>query len=286
MYSNIVIPLTRLTRKDSPWLWSMPCEDAFQLLKTAFATAPILHHFDPSLLPVVETDASDYTIVGVLSLCAENSEIHPIGFYSCMLTGAELNYSTHDKELLAVFKVFKAWHHDLESLHHTIDIITDHKNLEYFSTTKTLSRQQARWSEYLSTFNMVICFRPGKLSEKPDSLTRHADFYLKRGDRDYTLVNPQNLHPIFTQAQLATSLRTTRLQEVVADAAALVDASIPILDISALLEDIKAGYAIDPLASRELSLCLQGSPSPHYSISTSGLLLLDSHVYVPDYQPK
>ena len=133
---------------------------------------------------------------------------------------------------------------------------------------------------------MVIHFRPGKLGEKPDSLTHHADFYLKRGDRDYTLVNPQNLRPIFTQEQLATSLHATHLQEVIADAATLIDTSIPILDISALLEDIKAGYAIDPLASRELGLCLQGSPSPCYSISASGLLLLDSRVYVPDYQPE
>ena len=178
-----------------------------------------------------------------------------------MLTGAELNYDTHDKELLAVFKVFKTWQHYLESPHHTIDVITDHKNLEYFSTTKTLSRQQAHWSEYLSAFIMVICFRPGKLGEKLDSLTHHVDFYLKRGDRDYMLANPQNLHPIFMQEQLATLLCTTHLQEFIADAATLIDTSIPILDVSALLEDIKAGYAVDPLASRELGLCLQGSPS-------------------------
>ena len=286
MYTNIVIPLTRLTQKDSPWLWSMPCEDAFQLLKTAFTTAPILHRFNPSLLPVVETDASDYAIAGVLSLRAEDGEIYPVVFYSHTLTGAELNYNTHDKELLAVFEVFKTWHHYLESPHHTIDIITDHKNLEYFSTTKTLSRRQARWSEYLSAFNMVIRFRPGKLSEKPDSLTHRADFYLKRGDRDYMLANPQNLCPIFMQEQLATSLHVTCLQEVIANAATLIDASIPILDVSALLEDIKVGYAVDPLASRELGLCLQGSPSPCYSISALGLLLSDSHVYIPDYQPE
>ena len=140
MYSDIVIPLTRLTQKDSPWLWSMPCEDAFQLLKMAFMTAPILHHFDLSLLPVVETDASDYAIAGVLSLCTEDGEIYTITFYSRTLTSAELNYNTHDKELLAVFEVFKTWRHYLESPHHTIDIITDHKNLEYFSTMKMLSR--------------------------------------------------------------------------------------------------------------------------------------------------
>jgi len=113
-----------------------------------------------------------------------------VAFYARTLTGAELNYDTHDKELLAIFEAFKTWRHYLESPHHTIDVITDHKNLEYFLTTKTLTRRQARWSEYLSAFNMVVRFRPGKLGEKPDSLTRQVDFYLKRGDRDFLLANP------------------------------------------------------------------------------------------------
>ena len=51
-----------------------------------------------------------------------------------------------------------------------INVITNHKNLKYFSTTKMLSCHQAQWSEYLSAFNMVACFWPGKLSEKLDSL--------------------------------------------------------------------------------------------------------------------
>jgi hypothetical protein len=138
----------------------------------AFTLAPILHHFDLSLPPIVETDVSDYTIAGVLSLQTNDGNIHPVVFYSHTLLGAELNYNTHDKELLTIFQAFKMWRHYLESPHHMIDMITDHKNLEYFSSMKMLTCQQARWSEYLSSFNMVICFRPRKLGEKPDSLTR------------------------------------------------------------------------------------------------------------------
>ena len=285
-YSDITVPLTRLTRKDAPWAWSSQCEDAFQLLKMAFTSAPILHHFDPALPPVVETDASDYAVAGILSVRTDDGEIHPVAFYSRTLSGAELNYDTHDKELLAVFEAFKTWRHYLESPHHTIDVITDHKNLEYFSSTKMLTRRQARWSEFLSAFNMVIRFRPGKLGEKPDSLTRRADYYLKRGDRDYTLANPQNLRPIFSQEQLATSLRATRLYAIARDAAALVDASVPVLDIAALVEDIKSGYSVDPLASRELDLCRKGSPSPRFTLSPSGLLLMDRRVYVPQFRPE
>jgi len=70
-------------------------------------------------------------------------------------------------ELLAIFEAFKTWQHYLESRHHTIDVITDHKNLEYFSSTKILTRRQALWSGFLSAFNMVIRFRPGTLGEQP-----------------------------------------------------------------------------------------------------------------------
>jgi len=54
-------------RKDAKWTWTPACEEAFGLLKESFISAPILHHFDPSLPPIVETDASDYTIAGILS---------------------------------------------------------------------------------------------------------------------------------------------------------------------------------------------------------------------------
>ena len=49
----------------------------------------IFHHFNPSLPPIVKTGASDYTITGILSICTNDSDIHPITFYSCTLHGAE-----------------------------------------------------------------------------------------------------------------------------------------------------------------------------------------------------
>jgi hypothetical protein len=248
--------------------------------------APILHHFDPSLPPIVKMDASDYAIAGILSVHTGNDDVHLVAFYSRMLLGAKLNYDIHDKELLAIFKVFKNWRHYLESPHHMIDVITNHKNLEYFSSMKVLTCCQACWSEYLLAFNMVICFQPGKLSEKPDTLTRHADYYLKGGDRDYMLANLQNLCPVFMQEQLATSLCATLLHAVVLDAAALVDSSIPIVDTTALAEDIKSVYLDNPIVKHKYNSCAKGSPSPHFSLSPSGLLLLDRHVYIPEHRPE
>ena len=137
---------------------------------------------------------------------------HPVAFLSQTLHDAELNYDTHDKELLAIFEVFKAWRHYLEGSSTPIDIVTDHKNLEYFSTTKILTRRQVHWSEYLHQFNMVIRFQPGKLGAKPDAMTRRWDIYPKEGDIGYAQINPQNLRPIFTNEQLTASLRATFLE--------------------------------------------------------------------------
>jgi len=120
----------------------------------------------------VETDASDYAVAGILSITCTDGEICPVAYYSRTLTALELNYDTHDKELLAIFEAFRNWCHYLEGSASPIDVVTDHKNLEYFSTSKVLSHRQARWSEFLSQFNLIIRFRPRKLSAKPDALTR------------------------------------------------------------------------------------------------------------------
>jgi len=88
------------------------------------------------------------------------------------MTPPELNYDTHDKELLVIFKAFRHWHHYLEGSATLIDVVMDHKNLEYFSSSKVLTRCQACWLEFLLQFNLLIHFRPGCLGAKPDALTR------------------------------------------------------------------------------------------------------------------
>src|SRR5258708_28501097 len=148
----------------------------------------------------VETDASNYAIAGILSITTLDLEIHPIAFHSRSLHDAERNYDTHDKELLAVFDCYKAWRHYLEGSGHPIDTVTDHKNLEYFTSTKKLTHQQAQWSEYLSQFNLRIHFCPGRLGTKPDALTHRLDVH-PRSRPDTT---PTNVCPMFTPQQLET----------------------------------------------------------------------------------
>jgi len=72
----------------------------------------------------------DYTLTAILSIVNEENEVYLVAFYS---------YDTYDKELLAIFKAFKIWQHYLEGLAYSIDVVMDHKNLKYFSTTKVLT---------------------------------------------------------------------------------------------------------------------------------------------------
>ena len=205
-YSDIIISLTCLTQKDILWKFDFSCQDAFNSLKKTFTSAPILTHWIPDAQLIVETSASDYALTAILSIVNEDNKVHPVAFHSRTFTAAELNYNTYNKELLAIFEAFKIWRHYLEGLAYPIDVVMDHKNLEYFSTTKVLTLRQARWSEYLSQFNLVIRFCPGRLSTKPDALTRRWDVYPKGENTGYATVNPHNFKPIFTQKQLAASI--------------------------------------------------------------------------------
>jgi transposase InsO family protein len=269
-YSDIVVPLTRLTRKDTPWNFSAECRTAFETLKKAFTTAPILTHWIPDTQIVIETDASDYALGAILSVICSDGEIRPVAFHSRTFSAPELNYDTHDKELLAIFEAFRIWRHYLEGSGTPIDVVTDHKNLEYFATTKLLTRRQARWSEFLSQFNLVIRFRPGKLGEKPDALTRRWDVYPKEGDSGYAHVNPHNFRPVFTQEQLVHSLRASSLYAPVLRA-------VQLMDVKALHEDIRKAQAEDPIASGHLL----SPPSSRWTI-LEGLLHLDGRIWVPD----
>ena len=113
-YSDIVIPLTRLTQKGTPWHFSEDCRNAFSAIKKAFTCALVITHWVPDAQITVETDASDYAVAAILSITLSDGEIHPVAFYSRTLTTSELNYDTHDKELLAIYESFRTWRHYLE----------------------------------------------------------------------------------------------------------------------------------------------------------------------------
>jgi hypothetical protein len=198
-FSDLVSPLLALTRKNVKFSFGSVCQDAFDVLKTRFTTAPVLRHFDPELPCVVEADSSDYVTGGVLSQRDQDSILHPVAFFSKRLNPAECNYEIYDKELLAIIRCFEEWRPELEGAAFPISVLSDHRNLQYFTTTKQLSHRQARWSEYLSRFQFTIEYRPGTQGQKPDALTRRTQDAQAQEDgragRNQTLLRPELFRP-------------------------------------------------------------------------------------------
>jgi hypothetical protein len=154
----------------------------------------------------METDASDYAIGAILlQRFPDNDKIHPTAFLSKKMDSAQINYEVHDKELLAIVLAFKAWKRYLEGAKHQVLIYTDHKNLEYFSTTKILNRRQARWAQDLAEFDFKIIHRPGPQNGKADALSRRSEFRPLRGDSGEN----QPINTVLKTGKLEQPVRST-----------------------------------------------------------------------------
>jgi hypothetical protein len=84
-FSDLTFPLTHLLLKDAPFVWTPSCATAFDTLKLAFTFFPVLCHYDFQCTSPMETDASDFAILSVLSQDDEQGHLHPIAFYSRQL---------------------------------------------------------------------------------------------------------------------------------------------------------------------------------------------------------
>jgi len=152
--------------------WTPDAQEAFDHLRTAFTTAPILRHFDPDLPTILEADASDFALGAVVSQKGPDGKIHPIAFHSRKFNPVEMNYEIYDKEMLAIVESLEHYRHYFKGLGQQITVYSDHHNLLWFTETKIYNRRQVRWVEKLSKFDFVIVFRPGKDGGKPDALSR------------------------------------------------------------------------------------------------------------------
>jgi len=92
------------------------------------------------------------------------------------MTGPELNYDIHDKELLAVVESLRQWRVYLEGTKYPVQIYTDHKNLLYWTTTKQLNRRQVRWAETLASYDFRINHVRGTENGRADALSRRPDY--------------------------------------------------------------------------------------------------------------
>jgi hypothetical protein len=285
-YSKITAPLTKLLRKNTKFQWNDPAQNAFDSLKKSFTSAPILTHFDPGRPIILETDASDFALAGIISHPAGPGRLQPIAFYSRKFNDAELNYEIYDKELLAIIACLKEWRAYCEGSRQKVTIYSDHKNLEYFNTSKVLTRRQARWMEFLSHIDFEIIYRKGVLMAKPDALTRRSD--LQGGSKASEAAPKALLKP----GQFRTSTDTFDSPPSSFNLAPLQEGSNPpALPYSDLSSRILAFQAEDPLLS-EITPLLRDVDTPYnreqleltkgYYLSPEDLVYFNNKVYVPD----
>ncbi|KAA0067821.1 reverse transcriptase [Cucumis melo var. makuwa] len=164
-FSRIATPLTQLTRKAAPFVWSKACEDSFQNLKQKLVSAPVLTVPDGSGSFVIYSDASKKGLGCVLM---QQGKV--VAYSSRQLKSHEQNYPTHDLELAAVVFAFKIWRHYLYG--EKIQIFTDHKSLKYFFTQKELNMRQRRWLELVKDYDCEILYHLGKANVVADALSR------------------------------------------------------------------------------------------------------------------
>ncbi|SOV06442.1 uncharacterized protein UDID_17465 [Ustilago sp. UG-2017a] len=240
-------------------------QHAFEQLRSSFSTDTILHHFDPARPIIVETDALDFAVAAVLSQSFDQGARHPIAFFSKKLDPAQLNYPIFDKEMFAIVAAFKHWRQYLEGAKFQVQVLTDHRSLEYFTTTKQLNRRQACWSELLADFDFVIQYRPGAQAGLPDALTCRSNMRPK--DRGLSLMqehNPGNFQTLLKPHQLR--LAATGILTVKSD----------------ITDKIRDALPRDPWTSSLLEQVHLGSSPPGFAINSMNLLTYQDLVCVPD----
>ncbi len=138
-YSRIIISLTHLIRKDVLFVWFQKYQIAFNILKKVFTFKIILRHYNLDHKIVIEIDASNYVFKDILFQYNENEILHSVAYFSKKHNSVECNYEIYDKELMIIVCVFKKWWSELEDFIYSVEMITNHKNLEYFMSIKQLS---------------------------------------------------------------------------------------------------------------------------------------------------
>uniref|UniRef100_A0A0W0FNL7 Integrase catalytic domain-containing protein n=1 Tax=Moniliophthora roreri TaxID=221103 RepID=A0A0W0FNL7_MONRR len=120
---------------------------------------------------IIEADASKWATGAVLKQKGTDGEWHPCGYLSKSLSPTERNYEIYDRELLAIYRALMEWRYYLMGGKFKVVVLSDHKNLTYFRTAQKLDRRQARWSLFLSEFDLGLVHVPGKAMTQADALS-------------------------------------------------------------------------------------------------------------------
>ena len=171
-FSEIVAPMSELTHNKTPFEWGKQQQDAFEQIKKAMTTAPMLITPDPNLPYTVMTDSSGIAVGASLNQ-DQGKGLQPIAFLSKKLLPAETRYPVHEQEQLAIIIALKKWRHYLHGT--KVKVLMDHKSLVYLETQPHLSNRQVRWGELLSQYDLQIEYLKGKENVVADALSRRPD---------------------------------------------------------------------------------------------------------------
>ena len=169
--ATLAAPLNQILKEDA-FRWGTQQQEAFEKLKAALATPPILvipNKTDPFILDV---DCSGVGMGGQL-MQLQNGQERTVAYCSFALNVHEKNYCVTRRELLALVRITNHFKHYL--IGRPFEVRTDHKCLKWLVHFKAPQGQLARWLEHLANFQMTITYRPGKLHLQADALSRRTE---------------------------------------------------------------------------------------------------------------
>nr|GEZ88866.1 DNA-directed DNA polymerase [Tanacetum cinerariifolium] len=173
-FSKISRPITHLLEKNSPFIFSNECIQAFRTLKDKLTEAPIL--IAPKWDQPFELmyDASDFAVGAVLGQRIEK-HFRPIHYASKMMNQAKANYTTTEKEMLAVVYAFEKFRSHL--IMNKSIVYTDHSALKYLFAKKDAKARLLRWILLLQEFDFKVIDTRGAENYAADHLSRLENPY-------------------------------------------------------------------------------------------------------------
>ena len=183
-FADAARPITKLTRKDSKFVWTEECQTGFEYLRTTLTKSPILKYPDPHKRYVVFTDASDQAAAAVLTqeYSDDDGQIKemPIAYLSAQFNDTQFKWSTVVKEGYAIYYAMKKWRHYLEDAE--ILLKSDAKSLQKFLNGRTDNLKLDRWSLELQGRNIQVEHIPGYKNKAADCLSHLPFVTRKRND--------------------------------------------------------------------------------------------------------
>jgi RNase H-like domain found in reverse transcriptase len=141
----------------------------------------------------IELDASKYASGVVLTQMDINRDIHLVAFLSKTFTDTEQQYEIYDRELLGIVQALKKWQHYIQGSGHMTLVHMDHRNLIYFRKAQKLLDRQARWSLFISKFDVKLQHLPGNKMALSDTLSRRPDHCPKEDKTKEEILLPDDL---------------------------------------------------------------------------------------------